>query len=108
MEGRADDYDFKAVDTLFSGLGSRGRGISEMSNVDSVVSFNQLADITPSDNLDEFQSHAVIALVDNPTNTLFKFIHGPPGLFFISLTFRMWQDSCDFDCCSINCQGLVK
>jgi hypothetical protein len=91
-EGRDDDYDFKAVNTLFAGLTSPSEEVrrSIMPSVDSGVSLDALmasnptSTITAGSNLDEFQSQAVVALVDNPTNTLFKFIHGPPGLHLLS------------------------
>jgi hypothetical protein len=88
LEGRGGDYDLRAVDTLFAGLLSPDEMIR---SVDSAVSLNQLALNTPAKIsipedcvLDEFQSQAVLALVNNPTNTLFKFIHGPPGLHDLS------------------------
>jgi hypothetical protein len=99
LEGRGDDYDFRAVDTLFAGLLSKGvmRGVDSGVFTDAITSF-------PVDCvLDEFQSQAVRALVDNPTNKLFKFIHGPPGLSISISSQRMRQNSGYFYCSAVDC-----
>jgi hypothetical protein len=116
LEGRAHEYDFKAVDTLFACLVSPP-GEDTMPTIDFGVSLVELGVdssatastiASSSSNLDEFQSEAVRALVDNPTNKLFKFIHGPPGLSISISSQRMRQNSSDFYCCTIDRRGLKE